>query len=219
MTLSRGGIASILFMLFIAFVFTDLKRKKTIYKFGATILIIVVIVSLLKLNKDDFEFDSNIFKSDYITSFFDNSSDTDGSVNHRINEMILAKEYATKYFPFGGGANRKELQEKIPVIESLYGYHLIKWGVLGLLMHLLGIIYILYICYKTYHSDTFKNNKEIQALLYAFFLTVLSVPLIYGFSSAISDRFKCLPFHYIICGYIFILYRQTKSHNVAVNGK
>ncbi len=72
----------------------------------------------------------------YLTSTI-SSTEQDASTSHRKKEIELALEYAAEYFPFGAGANRILLGTKINIIESFYGFHLIKWGCFGLFLFML----------------------------------------------------------------------------------
>ncbi|WP_406667113.1 O-antigen ligase family protein [Gallaecimonas sp. GXIMD1310] len=198
MTLSRGGLASVLFISLLIYIFTSL--KKSLF-FNATI--IIVFVSLFgavvwALSSSSFE----KYNFDYIVAPFSKKG-PDDSTKHRIIELELAEKYSTKHFPFGVGGDRENLSKEVGVIESYYGNILIRWGWFGLFINFIFLFYILLIAFKLIK---FERSVENKSFFVAAFFTIASVPIIFGFSSAMSDRFKTLPFYYLLCGYVVSYY-------------
>jgi hypothetical protein len=202
-TFSRGGIGTVVIVIFVLILFQNIKFKiKTLFPICCSLIIVFGLYGFYNSET------VNYVGTDYIMSVISTDGDVDDSTHHRIYELKLAYEYAIKYFPFGSGSNRTELKSRINVIESFYGYHLMKWGVFGLLLILIPFAYMSKVSFcvgKYFCHDSLLRNFSLAVLL----LTV-SVPLSFGWSSAISDRFKGLPFFYLMNGYIFMLYVEAK---------
>jgi len=138
----------------------------------------------------------------------DSGKKLDGSTSHRIKEFMLSVNYFLDYFPFGPGPNRDELSTKISVVESFYGLYMLKWGLVGLLIYFFFIFYMIKISLFTIKI---QKNISIKIFLQSFIVLMLSVILVFGFSSAVSDRFKGLPFFYLLAGYSYMLYKLQKD--------
>jgi O-antigen ligase len=204
MTLSRGGIFTVIGMLGIFFGYQVLRNRKLLFK---TILIIIILIFTIFLLKDYILSIPSIESQVQYLTLTTNSGKTDDSTGHRILEFKIAIEYLINYFPFGAGPNRLELSEKIAVIESLYGYYFTKWGFFGFLFYLISVMFFSIRSLKLYkNSDDYK----IKYFALSFLLLTISVPLLFGFSSAVSDRFKGLPFYYVFSGYIVYLSYYNK---------
>lgn len=205
MTFSRGGIFSTLGVLGVLFWLTGAKKRKTSYLILITSF--VGILGIFLIFSDKFQ------QVSYILQVFGNdSSGVDGSTGHRLHELSLAKEYAGKIPPFSLGANRVELATRISIIESFYGYHLIKFGALGLFFAIMCKTLIAAACIWIY--KTYKENLIISGVAFAVAGLVMSELLFFGYSSAITDRFKTLPTFYLLTGYIlyFLFQRKNRQH-------
>jgi len=207
LTLSRGGIGTVIIMLGLSYLLGRGKKSKAVNV--SLILIIVASITLVTSISLTFE-KSNMLKLDYIESMFE-GDEMDDSTSHRVKEMRIAVEFFDRCFPFGCGSNRKGIKKRIAVIESLYGYHMIKWGAIGLVLYFILVIWIVNILRasaKAYERGSFESLFS-----YATLLLVLSIPVVFGFSSAMSDRFKALPLHYIFVGYVINLHLMKKRQN------
>ncbi len=210
LTLSRGGIGTVIIMLGFSYLFGRGKKSKAVnVTLVAFMMASVFAITSVTLSDEK----SNMLKVEYLESMFE-GDEMDDSTSHRVVEMEIAVEYFEKCFPFGCGSNRIELKKRINVIESLYGYHLAKWGAIGLVLYfifLLWMVNILIATAKAYEKGSFES-----VFSYATLLLVLSIPVVFGFSSAMSDRFKALPLHYIFVGYVISLYIINKRQNKVV---
>ena len=197
MSLSRGGIASIVFMMGLFYLIS--KAKRSVYvNLWIFLITTVLISSFIFLMDSEYAEQLNI---EYILASFD-SKGPDASTLHRIIEFQLAIDYSTQYFPFGVGGHRETLANQVGVIESYYGHNLIRGGWIGLLF---SLFFILYIIINARLMLKCTSDIKLRAFLWSAILVIASVPLIFGFSSAMSDRFKCLPFYYLICGYVIMV--------------
>lgn len=204
MTLSRGGLASIIVVLVFFYFFTKVKRS--IYINSILVFISVVIIAgFLYLYNSKYSEELNL---DYMTASFD-SEGPDASTLHRLKEFELAVDYSTNYFPFGVGGHREELKKQVGVIESFYGHNLIRGGWIGLLLNLFFVIYIVINGLRAIGNN---DCVRIRAFLWGAILVIVSVPLVFGFSSAMSDRFKTLPFYYLLCGYCIMITVQGNTN-------
>lgn len=212
LTLSRGGIGTVIIMLGFAYLFGRGKKSKTVNLTLVSFMVaVVLVVSSISLSDEK----SNMLGIDYLESMFD-GDEMDDSTAHRVVEMSIAVEYFEKCFPFGCGSNRIELKKRINVIESLYGYHMSKWGAVGLILYfifLLWIVGILRAAARSYEKGSFESIFSAAVLL-----LVLSIPVVFGFSSAMSDRFKALPMHYLFVGYVISLYLiKKRDDDIIIN--
>ncbi len=199
MTMSRGGIASAFVMLFLgALLFGRIRILVVLSSiFLAAIFTLVAVEQLLNDNFVNFR---------YVLDLVERGTEAE-SVKHRVNELALAVEYASRYFPVGLGAARDEIYSRIRVVESLYGHYFIRWGLLGFMLYMVSIIYLVNAAWKVWAG---RHNIIIRYFGGAFMLMTLSVPLVFGFSSAITDRFKGLPFFYVLAGYIAVIYERRR---------
>jgi hypothetical protein len=117
-------------------------------------------------------------------------------------ELKLAWNTMLENFPFGNGPDRLAIQEILPVVETMYGHYLIKWGIIGLLLYMVSVIYLAYVAYGLWKGH---GDKFIATFAGAMFILIISVPLVFGFSSAITDGYKVLPFYYVLSGYLIML--------------
>jgi hypothetical protein len=199
MSFSRGGIFSIVIMLGLAAVASGaLKRARTWIMAGA--LAGVVTVGLATADPETLERAEQV---QYLLQAFGDSESgaRDSSTNHRLNELEIATELAARHAPFGTGANRAEIGTRIEIVESFYGFHLMKWGWLGTAAFagfLLGTAVLTYDRVRRRGGAT-PNER---ALVVAYVMIVLSIVLLFGWSSAVSDRFKGLPLFYLLTGYV-----------------
>lgn len=213
LTVSRGGIAAVFVMLFLAYVFTDIKRSIKI-NFVLALCVSTFLSAAFFLYAQGGLVVGNM-DFGYLISMVsgDGGVKLDGSANHRLREWSIAVRYFWEYFPFGSGANRLEIKELIDPLESFYGYYFIKWGFLGYIFHLSFVVWVIYrisMALRMYKKDT-----VLRAFLTSSILIVASVPVVFGFSSAMSDRFKCLPFYFLIVGYgLFFSYKVESSHKI-----
>lgn len=137
----------------------------------------------------------------------------DRSTVHRIREGERALQVAAEQFPVGAGPNKERWKEELRVVESLYGHLLLKWGALGLALYLLGVVFVVYACRQVYR--VFAADDFVPVFAIATAATIVSVPLIFGFSSAMSDRFKVLGFYYLLAGYACSLWVQARATTTA----
>ncbi len=213
LTLSRGGIGTVIIMLGFSYL---LGRGKKSIAVNVTLIVFIIASIFLVTSISLSDEKSNMLKLDYLESMFE-GDEMDDSTKHRVVEMDIALEYFEKCFPFGCGSNRIELKKRINVIESLYGYHLAKWGATGLLLcfvFLLWMVGILRAAAKSYEKGSFES-----AFASATLVLVLSIPVVFGFSSAMSDRFKALPLHYLFVGYVINLYLIRKKQEIVIVAK
>lgn len=199
LTMSRGGIAAVAVMTGIGAVCFGKLRPA----FMTLALILVAIQALFWV---DMQLEEDLVHTGYVLELLTEGTEAQ-SAQHRVREMELAAEYATRYFPFGLGAARDEIYSRIRVVESLYGHYLIKWGVLGLALYFISVVYLSRV---SWWLGFYARDPLIKAFGRAFFLLTLSVPLVFGLSSAISDRYKSLPFYYVLAGYAAMLYIQER---------
>lgn len=199
MTVSRGGIFSTIFMLGISYIFSSALFRFRVNLIVFPALLIMFFGFLYILNSEKIV----LFGTDlsYLTGVMANNSDgIDSSSKHRLRELNYAIDFLVQYFPFGSGSNRIGIKQIIDPLESFYGYHFIKWGFLGFILHMCFIGWAS--LSAGLHSLNSKINKPESAALYsAFVIFILSVPIIMGFSSAMSDRFKVVVVYYLVCGY------------------
>lgn len=211
LTLSRGGIGTVVIMLGFSYLLTRAKYS-LIVNFMLIFLIIGSVFTFMFISLEDSNYEN--LNLEYIVTAFD-GDEMDDSAKHRIVEMKIALEYFDKCFPFGCGSNRVELKKRINVIESLYGYHFSKWGLIGFIVYLFFIIWIL--LHIGFAIKSYDKRSHVSVFLHAVFLLILSVPVVFGFSSAISDRFKGLPLHFVMAGYAMSFYvhkiKRTKQIN------
>jgi hypothetical protein len=66
------------------------------------------------------------------------------------------------------------------------------------------------------------DDKFLATFAGAMFILIISVPLVFGFSSAITDRYKVLPFYYVLTGYLVMLnfgaIKKDAVNNEALKG-
>jgi len=208
LTISRGGIGTVIIMIFFILLYYSFLYKKirllSIKIFLVTIIVLIIIVSiLLYINTEE-----SLRYVNYLQLMNDSGKKLDGSTGHRIKEFMLSVNYFLDYFPFGPGPNRDELSTKISVVESFYGLYMLKWGLVGLLIYFFFIFYMIKISLFTIKI---QKNISIKIFLQSFIVLMLSVILVFGFSSAVSDRFKGLPFFYLLAGYSYMLYKLQKD--------
>jgi hypothetical protein len=124
------------------------------------------------------------------------------SATHRVTELNLAWKTMLEYFPIGIGPDRTRTETGLRAMETLYGHHLIKWGIAGLLLYLVPVVYCATIAYRLWRSH---KDRFIATVAGALFVLIISVPLVFGISNTINDRFKGLPFYYTMMGYLVML--------------
>lgn len=198
MTVSRGGIFTVIGMLGIISLYIIIKRKLFLKAFMVVSILVVLLGLLFQELKEVKGVEGQI---NYFLMTTE-SGKVDDSTSHRLVEFNIAKSYFLDYFPFGAGPNRVELKKKINVIESLYGYYMSKWGFLGLSLYFVSVFFL---SKKALDLYKVSNDTEIKLIGFSFFILTISVPLLFGLSSAVTDRFKGLPFYYVMAGYIVIL--------------
>ncbi len=194
LTLSRGGLATVAVLLAVA---------SFMYKRGAGLLYFtfIAIVSGLAVYVALNLFESQKFNFAYITELFEEGMEA-RSATHRVVELKFAWSTMLENFPIGIGPNRAEIGRVLPVIETSYGHYLIKWGILGWLLYIISVIYLGCVSYRLWNTH---DDGLIATFAGAMFLLIISVPLVFGFSSAITDRYKVLPFYYVMSGYLMML--------------
>ena len=198
-SVSRGAISFFLFMLLIPFFF-----HKNFFSFSNRIIKISIFLTLLLIFGLTVS-DNNYV--DYVILSFSNFlsgdfSQLDSSFSHRIQELTLAVTYANEYFPFGLGPSRELIASKIDTIESFYAYYILKWGYLGLLFQLVLYYLITKIIFDRYNNFRNNNNFQIAAIYFSFICITLSFIFFFGLSSAITERFKLMPFYFILSGFL-----------------
>jgi len=199
MTMSRGGIASVFLVMCVgAVIFGRTKVLMLIAGIAAAALFSLVVAEQL--------LDENFINPRYVLDLVEQGTEAE-SARHRVKELALAVEYGSRYFPVGLGAARDEIYSRIRVVESLYGHYFIKWGLLGFLLYMMSVVYLAHASWRVWAD---RDELIIRYFGGAFFLLTLSVPLIFGFSSAITDRFKGLPFFYVLAGYIAVIYERRR---------
>lgn len=198
LSFSRGGIFSTIGILGLAFWFTGARKRKSAYLI-LSILIVIITAAIIT-------FSEQFVQVAYILETFGGEDgNVDDSTSHRLKEIQLAWQYLTQFPPFSFGSNRVELADKIEVIESFYGYHLIKWGILGLFAIVIVKLSALFCCLKVYLRES-KLQTDMAPLAFAVACLIAAELLLFGLSSAISDRFKTLPTFYLLLGYVLYGY-------------
>jgi len=207
MTLSRGGILTVVGVAGLIVIVLGLRWSPRIVLLFLAILamgILGVVAAWTTIEKSS----SERANFAYVGAMFAGSK-MDRSTVHRVKEAQLAVEEALRRFPVGAGPNREYWKERIRVIESLYGHYLLKWGITGLLLYGTSVALIALFCIAVYRS--YPADRFIPVFALAVMATVISVPLLFGFSSAMSDRFKVLGFYHLIAGYVAALWDQTRA--------
>ncbi|MEI5639581.1 MULTISPECIES: hypothetical protein [unclassified Pseudoalteromonas] len=205
LSFSRGGLFSTLGILGLAFWFTGARNRKTSY--FLLFSMVLACVAIFLTFSEEFEQVAYILET-----FGGEDGKIDGSTSHRLKELALAGEYSSKFPPFSQGSNRMELATRIDVIESFYGFHLIKWGVLGLAAALVIKFVFFLVCCCVYKKGVSCGGQKVSsALAFAVACLVASEVLLFGLSSAISDRFKTLPTFYLLFGYVLSVYFVNKD--------
>jgi hypothetical protein len=200
MTVSRGGLATVAIMMVPAMLMVKGIRGGFYYA-GVGLIFILAFYMAMNL------FESEFFKIDYATQLLEHGFEAE-SAAHRIHELKFALKYMTDMFPIGIGPDRARTETVLPVLETLYGHLLIKWGIAGYLLYLVPVAYFSKITYGLWKTH---EDRLISSAMGAAFILIVSVPLIFGLSSAITDRFKGLPFFYILMGYAIMLYQRDKG--------
>lgn len=208
LSFSRGGLFSTLGILGLAFWCTGARTRKTSYVLLS--ILGVLCAAILITFSEQFEQVSYILET-----FGGEDGSVDDSTGHRLKEIGLAWEYLSQFPPLSEGSNRLELLSRIEVIESFYGYHLIKWGILGLVAVLLVKLVFFYMCTYVYRFYRTSNPQQ-AAFAFAVACLIASEVLLFGFSSAISDRFKTLPTFYLLLGYVMFSYFNITNVKVKV---
>lgn len=195
MTMSRGGLAAAAVMLVLAMIW--MRRIQHLLVFGGIAAIIAV-----PFVTGVFE-DTPEFRSSYVTGLLERDEELDASAAHRVGELSFALGSAAENFPLGLGPNRDAIDSHIRVVESLYGHYLSKWGILGLTLYLLSVLLTIRALFSVRRE--LSDDPNLYAFVTAMILWVISVPLVWGWSSAITDRFKCLPFYYLTLGQVLAI--------------
>ena len=206
-TFSRGGIFTFVTMIFILMLYVIIKDIMRL-KLRLTVFFVIFVCVLIGIV---FLYNTTISSDNVLINYIKFSSldnKIDSSTLHRLNELNIALRYFIEYFPFGSGPNRIEIAKQLPVVESLYGYLFIKWGFIGFILYLISIFYFSKSAIIV--NKVFKD-QNIKIFAIAFLTLTISVPLVFGLSSAITDRYKCLPFFYTLAGYIVMLKMIFKS--------
>lgn len=186
MTFSRGGYAALAVMSIIGSVL----YWGSIRFIG--LLVALFLVGLLVTQGWFFD-GGDVMGHSYVTGLFSYGIQAD-SVQHRVREAVLVMDVLAESPAFGMGPDRMWIGSRIRVIESLYGHYIIKWGVVGLGWFLLGLVSMLRVTMGAH------DLGASQALRRSLTLIAISVPLVFGFSSAVTDRYKCLPLFYLLAG-------------------
>jgi hypothetical protein len=208
MTFSRGGIFTIIGMsaVITAILGVRWSPRKVLVGVVITTLATVSLISNWSAIEDA---SSSRFNLAYVGAMFAGAN-VDRSTVHRVKEGELAVAEAARRFPFGAGPNREHWREEIRVIESLYGHHLLKWGAIGLLLYLVSVAAIIAAGLKVYR--TYRHDSFIPVFVLASAFVIASVPAVFGFSSAMSDRFKVLGFYYLLAGYVCALWEGAARY-------
>jgi hypothetical protein len=207
MTLSRGGILTVVAMTGLVVTILGLRWAPRVVAgagLALAVLILVIAGSWATIQKSS----SDQANFAYVGAMFAGSK-MDRSTVHRVKEAQLAVDEALRRFPVGAGPNREYWKEQIRVIESLYGHLLLKWGVIGLLLYGASVVWIVSACASVYRA--YRADRFIPIFALAVAVTVISVPLVFGLSSAMSDRFKVLGFYHLLAGYAVALWGQTRA--------
>jgi hypothetical protein len=202
-TTSRGGLATVVVMVGLATVIFG--------RLWHTVIVGVMVAAAASaiIYAADVEIGTGTeLRLNYVTRLLDSSEEVDGSTGHRIHELRYASDVALEHFPFGIGPDRGEIDHNLRVVESLYGHHLIKWGFIGLGFYVLATGYTLLQLWRGARNATsvFSRNFCLAVLLWA-----ISVPLVFGWSSAVTDRFKCLPLYHFIVGHVWATWALRRA--------
>lgn len=201
---SRGGVGTLIIVLFCYFLFQTIRFKKIGFQ---GLLFFCLLSVALYIIGGQFNIFSKWKSLEYLGMLKEGRSD--GSLNHRIIEMKLALNLFWDYFPFGFGANKMWFEDKIGPVESLYGYHLGKWGFLGILFYFTHLAY-----FTKAACGNFRNKlSSIQFKIFnlSYLVWIWSVPFVFGFSSSVTDRFKGPFIFYGISAYVVTHYWKIKK--------
>jgi hypothetical protein len=199
MTLSRGGLGTVAVMM----IFVMVMLKGTRGVFYATLVAALFAIGVFGALQ---MFERQMFDISYISQLLEQGVEA-RSATHRVTELNFAWKTIVESFPIGLGPDRARTETGLRVIETLYGHHLIKWGIAGFLLYLVPVVYCATIAYRLWktHEDRF-----IATATGALLILIISVPLIFGISNTINDRFKGLPFYYIMMGYLVMLDQRRR---------
>ncbi|MBU0480051.1 MAG: O-antigen ligase family protein [Proteobacteria bacterium] len=200
LTLSRGGLVTVAVMLAVASFMYKRGRGLLYYTFIALMSGLVVYLALNFIEGQKFNFA-------YVSKLYEEGVEAP-SASHRVIELKLAWHIMLENFPIGIGPNRGEIGKVLPVIETSYGHYLIKWGVLGWLLYMVSVLYTGRLSYRIWKTHA---DRYVATFAGAMFLLIISVPLVFGFSSAITDRYKVLPFYYVMLGYLVMLAANNRK--------
>ena len=209
LSLSRAGIGALLVMMPIAVLWSDAPfRVRVIWLMigmGVAVLLATALFSYLESLPE-----GTARQIAYVTDLLTGEG-SDSSTSHRQRELELARERSSDAWPMAPGPDREFVAERLPIVESYYGLHLIKWGALGLLLALsfVGAVAASLSADLRRVSDVYA-----RALVRATVLLLLSVPLVFGWSSAMGDRFKTLPFLYMLIGLSALVVRSVKKREL-----
>lgn len=142
---------------------------------------------------------------EYLNIFMKPIDELDSSTIHRFSELHLAWQSALENFPFGVGPTRSIVFNQIDTVESFYGYYLWKWGFLGTFLMIMFYIFLV-----------IRLNRVQRPEVISFkYVTVLFL-IWFGFSSAITERYKVFPLYFITAGFLVSNY---PNHIVKFNPK
>lgn len=195
---SRSGLALFL-IIFVVILFTHkLILKPSVFLIGVLITILLIYLFSAEI------LDENLLSSLLYLVDLVEKGVNDASARHRIKEFLLAIELMSDYFPFGFGANKDYFAFVLGPVESTYGYYMGKYGFIGITLYFSHIFYLSWVALRV--SSLYRDKVYLKALANAFFLWALSVPFVFGFASAVTDRFRGPFLFYMIAGYLFALY-------------
>lgn len=138
----------------------------------------------------------------------------DPSARRRVAELEHAVTILENNLLFGAGSSKFYFNEVLGVhLESLYAYHLAKWGVLGLFIYFFHIFYIYFFCRS--QLKTFEYSASERSLFSAIMIACISIFII-GFSISPSDSYIGPLWFYFVVGAAYGLRGARDKERYAV---
>ena len=204
LTSSRGGMVSLIILIpFILYRFVYIRKYLILYSF-ITISIFIYLFTSSSIYSDYFTYINNFFE---LLQTYD-TKNVDSSIMHRFLELDYAFRDSIARFPFGVGPSRDYIFGRIDTLETFYGYYLWKYGFLGLFFQLFFYFYVIFeISRNNIKTDSHYSLKSAFIICLVIFITF------FGFSSAITERFKLLPLSFMMIG-VLMQSNNRKLYNI-----
>ncbi len=132
----------------------------------------------------------------------------DPSARRRVGELLMAVEILSENFLFGLGSSKHYFNEILGVhLESLYSYHLAKWGLIGFVFYVFHIYLIAKI--SAVAARITSLNPVERSLCASLVVTCVSI-FILGFSISPTDSYIGPLWFYFAVGLGFGVYLHSK---------